>query len=192
MAKLTFNFGTMSSAKSAKLMILRHRYLELSKDVLCFKPSMDTRNGAYINSRAFDYSIPVVVVGFMQEGYMYNLAEEQRPAVVLVDEVQFMSAAQIDELASIVHNLNIPVHAFGLMSDFMLNVFSGSERLVGIGADLVEIETVCYYCDEKAVANMRMKDGVPIFEGEQVQVGDKEYRSVCRSCYYKKKAEHRC
>jgi thymidine kinase len=188
MAKLYFRYGTMNSSKSAQLLMVHHNYTEQGKTAVIFKPLLDTRDGSVVKSRALDTSVPAILVGITRVGTMFDYTEKNRPACVLVDEVQFMSIPQIDELAKIVDLLNIPVIAYGLMTDFQTNSFSGSRRLIEIGARVEEIKTVCWSCSRKAVYNMRLANGVPVFDGEQVQVGGNEsYKPVCRCCYHKAK-----
>jgi thymidine kinase len=187
-AKLYFNFGTMNSSKTANMLMTRHNYVSQGKKVLIFKPTLDTRDGAVVKSRALDEHVPAEMVGMLDRGKMYKMAKEFKPDAVLIDEVQFMAEFQVDELGRIVDTLNIPVMAYGLMTDFQSTLFAGSRRLIELGAKLVEVKTVCYYCDNKAVYNMRFDGDYPVFDGDQVQVGGNEsYKPVCRSCYTKSK-----
>lgn len=184
MAKLYFRYGTMNSSKSAQLLMVHHNYKEQGKEAVIFKPILDTRDGEFVKSRALNGKVPAIMVGISRVGTMFDYVQKHRPACVLVDEVQFMTPAQIDELAKIVDVLNTPVIAYGLMTDFQTNLFAGSRRLIEVGARLEEIKTVCWYCSKRAVYNMRLENGVPVFDGEQVRVGGNEsYKPVCRSCY---------
>lgn len=185
---LTFYFGTMDSSKTANMLMTRHSYISKGKKVLIFKPVLDTRDGAVVKSRALSEKAPAELIGLVETGKMYKRALDCRPDVILVDEVQFMSEVQVDELALIVDLLNIPVMAYGLMTDFQTNLFAGSRRLIELGSDLKEVKTVCYYCSSKAIYNLRFNGEDPIFDGEQVLVGGNEsYKPVCRSCYNKAK-----
>ena len=102
---------------------------------------------------------------------------------VLCDEIQFAKEHHIDELARIADDLNVPVLCFGLLTDFQGKLFEGSKRLVELADKIQEIKTICWYCGHKARMNMRTIDGEPVFEGEQIQIGDEEYLPVCRKCY---------
>lgn len=189
MAQLYFNYGTMNSSKSAQLLMVHHNYVSQGKTVMVFKPKLDTRDGAYVKSRALEDKIPAFSIDSNEYDFMFNLVEKQKPDCVLVDEVQFLTTHQIDELGRIVDLLGIPVIGYGLMSDFQANLFPGSKRMIELGAKLTEIKTVCWYCDAKAVHNMRFYKGKPIFEGEQVMVGGNEsYKPVCRACFNKAKS----
>lgn len=186
MAKLYFRTGTMNSSKSAQLLMVKHNYEEQGKKVIIFKPRLDTRDGDKVKSRALHETSPAALVGVSEVNRMFDLVEAVRPDCVLIDEVQFMTPEQVDELGRIVDLLSVPVIAYGLSTDFQTNLFAGSKRLIEIGAKVEEIKTVCWDCNARAVFNMRTSDGVPVFSGQQVQVGGNEsYRPVCRSCYSK-------
>ncbi|MNI82978.1 Thymidine kinase [compost metagenome] len=115
---------------------------------------------------------------------MLAMAREQMPRCVLIDEAQFLNKKQIGQLTDIADELDIPVIAYGLRSDFLGHLFEGSLNLFAVADKIEEIKTVCWYCDRKAVMNMRCKDGKPVFEGEQIQIGGNEsYIPVCRKCY---------
>lgn len=184
MAKLYFRYGTMNSSKSAQLLMVNHNYISSDKHTLVFKPLLDTRSGGHVVSRALSDKVEAIQVAGDNVGGMFALVSDEKPTAVLVDEVQFMQPSQIDELVKIVDLLGIPVMCYGLMTDFQGNIFNGSKRLVEVGAKLEEVKTVCVICDKKAQYNMRLLDGEPVFDGEQVQIGGNEsYKAVCRCCY---------
>lgn len=188
MPKLYYNYGTMNSGKSMDLLKTAFNYEDNGNTVLVFKSVVDTRDGAFVKSRGGGREVPAILVDEQSGSMMYEMTKERKPAVVLVDEAQFMTADQIDELVRIVDELNIPVLAYGLMTDFRGSLFPGSQRLIEVGARLNLIKMVCRYCSRAAVYNMRHVDGVPVFSGEQVQVGGNEsYKAVCRHCYAKAK-----
>lgn len=188
MAKLRLKYGTMNSGKSAHLLMVRHNYLEQSKRVLIFKPKIDTRDYGVIKSRALGVEAPAILIGEFDKDRMFLLTKDQKPDCVLVDEVQFMKEFQVEELGKIVDLLKIPVISYGLMTDFQGKIFDSTRRLIEIGAIIEEIKTVCWYCKQKAVFNMRLNNEQPVFEGEKILVGGNEsYRPVCRSCYNRAK-----
>jgi thymidine kinase len=190
MAKLRYKKGTMNSKKSADLIMTNHNYIEQDKRTLVFKPKSDTKTGSFVSSRALDIKIPAITVGEGVKRGMFYLTQAVKPDCVLVDEVQFMPVHQIDELGEIVDLLGIPVIVYGLVTDFQTKMFDGSRRLFEIGAMQEELITVCWECKSRAVYNMRLKDGVPIFTGEQIMIGGNEsYKPVCRSCYNKAKVK---
>lgn len=186
MAQLFFIYGTMNSGKSIQLLSTAHSYQEQGKSVLLLTPSTDTRDGVGTISSRIGLSEEAMVikpdtnlwelegVNFFFNGY----------DAILVDEAQFLSKDQITQLAEIVDQLNIPVMAYGLKNDFSNHLFPGSEQLVLLADKLIEMKTTCKWCNKKATMNLRVVDGYPAYEGEQVEVGGNEdYLSVCRYHY---------
>lgn len=183
MSKLIFYHGTMRSSKSAQLIMTVYNYRQQNKPVIIFKPSIDTRDGNIVKSRALDTTYPVYAFDENDRGYIYNMVRLKKYHAVLLDECQFCKEHHIDELARIADELGVPVLCFGLLTDFQGKLFEGSKRLVELADKIQEIKTVCWFCDRKAKMNMRTVNGTPVFEGEQLQIGDEEYLPVCRKCY---------
>jgi thymidine kinase len=190
LAKLYFRYGTMNSGKSIEVLRVAHNYEEQGKKVLLLTSVMDDRFGVgKVASRIGMQKGAIVVDEHLD---MVALAQTERPNCILVDEAQFLNKAQVSQLIEVVDELDIPVIAYGLRADFMGQLFEGSNALLAVADTIEEIKTVCWYCDKKAIMNMRCKDGVPIFHGEQIQIGGNEsYVPVCRKCYAsKKKTDH--
>ncbi|CAN7726199.1 thymidine kinase [Paenibacillus sp. LjRoot153] len=190
MAKLYFRYGTMNSGKSIEVLRVAHNYEEQGKKVLLLTSVVDDRFGVgKVASRIGMQKGAIVVDEHLD---MVALAQTERPNCILVDEAQFLNKAQVSQLIEVVDELDIPVIAYGLRADFMGQLFEGSNALLAVADTIEEIKTVCWYCDKKAIMNMRCKDGVPIFHGEQIQIGGNEsYVPVCRKCYAsKKKIDH--
>lgn len=185
MSRLYFYYGTMKSSKSAQLIMTAYNYQQQNKPIIIFKPSIDTRDGNIVKSRALETTYPVYTFNENDRGYIYNMVKLRKYHAVLCDEIQFAKEYHIDELAHIADELSVPVLCFGLLTDFQGKLFEGSKRLVELADKIQEIKTVCWFCDRKARFNMRTVDGVPVFEGEQIQIGDEEYLPVCRKCYMK-------
>jgi thymidine kinase len=183
MSKLIFYYGTMRSSKSAQLIMTAYNYQQQNKPFIIFKPSVDTRDGNIVKSRALSTTYPVYTFDENDRGYIYNMVKVRKYHAVLIDEIQFAKEHHIDELARIADELDVPVLCFGLLTDFQGKLFEGSKCLVELADKIQEIKTVCWYCDRKARFNMRTVDGEPVFEGEQIQIGDEEYLPVCRKCY---------
>jgi thymidine kinase len=184
MAELIFKVGAMNSSKSAQLLMKAHDYEQQGKKSLLFKPSLDTRDEGVIRSRV---GIERECILVDENVSMYCETFKSRPDVVLVDEVQFMNKDMIFELTEIVDKLEVPVVAYGIKNDFMNELFEGA-KLMLVYADHIEdvFENECSFCKKKAVSNMRINNGVPVFEGDQVDVGGNDkYVPVCRSCYKK-------
>ena len=187
-ARLYYNKGTMNCGKSAQLLMVRESYIEQGKEVALFKSVLDTRDGCFVKSRALDGAVEAIQVGLFSRDEMYNHVKQNPVDCVLVDEAQFLSEDQVEELARITDELDIPVIAYGLLTDFQTNLFKGSQRLLEIADKTSEMKTVCWYCTRKALFNLRVENEIPIFNGEQIQVGGNEsYRPVCRSCYTQSK-----
>ena len=163
MAQLFFKYGAMNSGKSIEILKVAHNYEEQDKPVLLFTSAIDDRD------------TPI-----------YEIVEGQavKPYCILIDESQFLSKQHILELARIVDELNIPVMAFGLKNDFQNELFEGSKYLLLYADKIEEIKTICWYCHKKASMNMRVVDGVPVYTGEQIQIGGNDaYYPVCRYHY---------
>lgn len=182
MAKLYFRYGTMNSGKSIEVLRTAHNYEEQGKSVLLFTPSIDNRYGAGNVTSRIGMQKEALTVGSSTD--MYAIAKERMPSCVLIDEAQFLNGKQVSQLTDICDELDIPVIAYGLRSDFLGSLFEGSLHLFAVADKIEEVKTVCWYCDRKAVMNMRCKDGKPVFQGEQIQIGGNEsYIPVCRKCY---------
>ncbi|MEK1828837.1 thymidine kinase [Priestia megaterium] len=154
------------------------------------KSTEDTRDRK-IKSRAIKIEMDCIpVTNFVD---ILRVAFTEKPDWLFVDEAQFMTTEMIDTLALVADELNINVIAYGLLTDFQGQLFEGSKRLVECADSIREIKNQCIYCENKAIRNMRLLNGVPIFEGETIQTGDNEtYRSICRKCYNQyKKRQHR-
>ena len=98
-----------------------------------------------------------------------------------------MKAYQIDQLFEIAVKMDIPVICYGLRTDFLMNGFEGSTRLLLIAHSIEEMKTICK-CGSKAVLNARKIKDKFVFEGEQIAIDnmdDVEYESLCGKCYYK-------
>lgn len=186
MAKLYFRYGTMNSGKSIEVLRVAHNYEEQGKKVLLLTSVVDNRFGVgKVVSRIGMQKVATVVDKNLD---MIALASTERPNCILVDEAQFLNKEQVAQLIEIVDELDIPVIAYGLRADFMGQLFEGSDALLAVADTIEEIKTVCWYCDKKAIMNMRCKDGEPIFHGEQIQIGGNEsYVPVCRKCYASKR-----
>lgn len=154
-------------------------------NVFIIKPKLDTRDGQYVKSRALNVKREVdLVVEKEQSIYArfaaHRLMNKKKYDVVLVDEAQFLTREQVDELGVIVDELGIPVMAYGLRTDFNTNAFEGSLRLFEIADKFQEFKTICPCCGKKAIVNMRTDEyGNPVFGGEQIKPGT-DYLPVCR------------
>ena len=177
--KLWFIYGAMGSSKTANALMVRFNYQERGMKALLLKPMIESRDGKKcVRSRIGLQNECEYVEDFLAE-----VKKKGRPPkidAIIVDEVQFLSREQIDELSDMVDKYNIPVMCYGLRTDFQGNAFPGSARLLELADEIVESSTVCW-CGRKARFNARVCDGKIVREGEQVQLGGNEsYTSLCR------------
>ncbi len=186
MAKLYFRYGAMNSGKSTALIQVAHNYHERGMRTQIIKPLIDTKGGDKVVSRiGVNRTIDHYV---KDDDNIIDLIDKDTDCV-LVDEVQFMTPQQIDQLFSIAVEYNIPVIAYGLRTDFARQGFPASERLLLIAHAIEELKTVCR-CGRKAIFNARKIDGEFVFEGDQVVIdGVVDYESVCGQCYLKYQAQ---
>lgn len=190
MAKLYFKFGAMGCSKTAQALITKFNYEERGMKVLLLKPAMDTRDGETVTRSRIGLQAQALAVGAEQDLFEMYKREYQSCNVVIVDECQFLTPEQVDQLGQIVIDYNIPVLCFGLATDFTTHMFPGSKRLFEIAESISEIKSVCK-CGAKATVNARLDDnGNVVFRGEQVCLGGNDrYVAMCRKCWLKKKAE---
>ena len=185
MAKLYFKYGAMGSSKTAQALITKYNYEENDLQVWLLKPSADTRDGETVLRSRIGLQSPVEVVG--PETDLYRLFTDTRRGrcdVIIVDECQFLSEDQIDQLRAVVNDFGIPVMCFGLRTDFRTRLFPGSRRLMEVADTIQEIKTICD-CGAKATVNARIgADGHIITEGAQVFLGGNDaYIAMCHNCY---------
>lgn len=190
MAKLYFKFGAMGCSKTAQALITKFNYEERDMKVMLMKPSVDNRDGATIIRSRIGLTAEAIAIPEDTDIYDLYKKEYSDCNVVIVDECQFLTPEQVDQLGQIVIDFNIPVLCFGLSTDFTTHLFPGSKRLFEIAESITEIKSVCK-CGAKATVNARLDDdGNIVFKGEQVVLGGNErYVAMCRKCWLKKKAE---
>ena len=192
MAKLYFKYGAMGSSKTAQALITKYNYEENDMSVWLIKPSADTRDGADImRSRIGLQAQAKVMTPDMDIYQCFQNSCAKNCHVVIVDECQFMTPTQIDQLRAIVDDYDIPVLCFGLRTDFQTKLFPGSLRLMELADCIEEIKTMCD-CGCKATVNARVSDGLIVTEGAQVQLGGNDsYIAMCHRCYIKGIREHK-
>ena len=190
MAKLYFKFGAMGCSKTAQALITKFNYEERNMKVLLLKPAVDTRDGATVVKSRIGLQQDAIAVGQDEDLHALYLNKYSDCNVIIVDECQFLAPEQVDELADIVIERNIPVLCFGLATDFTTHLFPGSKRLFEIAESISEIKSVCT-CGAKATVNARLDDeGHIVTEGSQVLLGGNDrYVAMCRKCWLKYRAE---
>ena len=192
--KLYFYYGCMGSGKSLHLLATAHNFQIHSIPFVIFKSELDNRDGEnVIHSRALGdrdcVSISKVndlfkIICEYKEKEVFGLGQI---AWILVDEAQFLTTEQVDQLAAIVDVFGINVICYGLRTDFQTHLFEGSRRLFEVADTIEEIKSSCY-CNHKTIFNARVNsNGDIVTDGEQVEIGgDDRYISFCRKCYYEK------
>ena len=189
MSKLYFRYGAMNSGKSTNLMQVAYNYEERGMKVLLIKPSTDKKGGDKLVSRlGVERKVDLLI---NDDQNIYNEVkkwqdEKYKIDCILVDEVQFFKAYQIDQLFEIAVCLDIPVICYGLRTDFKMQGFEGSTRLLLLAHSIEELKTICK-CGKKAILNGRKINGKFVFEGEQVaidNIDNVEYESLCGHCYF--------
>jgi len=169
MATLRFSFGTMGSGKSTLALQIHHNLAVRDRQGLLLT-KLD-RDGTQVTSR-LGVSAPAVEVS--PDIDLFELALSRMPLdFVVCDEVQFYSIAQCDQLARVADDLNVDVYAFGLITDFKGLLFEGTKRMLEVANERVEVqvEARCW-CGSRATHNARVVNGVVVYEGETVVVGD--------------------
>ena len=189
MAKLYFRYGAMNSGKTALLLQAAYNYEERGMKTFIIKPSIDSKGCDKIVSRIGLERKVDHLVGKEEDLYKYftNLSDEDIKCI-FVDEAQFLSMAQVDDLMKIVVFQNVPVICYGLRTDFKTNGFPGATRLLEIAHTIEEMKTICS-CGKKAMFNVRKVNGKFSFEGDQVAIDGVNtitYESLCPNCYYSK------
>lgn len=193
MAKLYFKYGAMGSSKTAQALITKYNYEENGLRVWLLKPDADTRDGRHILRSRIGLEAEVEVIPPSMD--VWNRFRDTRLGrcdVIIVDECQFLTEEQIDQLRAIVNENNIPVMCFGLRTDFQTRLFPGSRRLMEIADTIQEIKTICD-CGAKATVNARIdSQGHIITQGEQVVLGGNDsYIAMCHKCYIRGIREHK-
>jgi len=207
-AKLYFRFGAMNSGKSTSLLQAAYNYEERGQHVLLAKPEIDTKGAGEISSRLGvtrpvdflirpDDDLRALFAAHrtrVQHDADAALIPEAHPpgkpvdvACFLVDEAQFLTSAQVDDLLRVVVLDGIPVLAYGIRTDFQTKAFPGSLRLLELSHSLEELKTICR-CGRKALFNARLVGGRFVFDGDQVAIDELSadrvtYESMCAECY---------
>lgn len=186
MAKFKYKHAVMSAGKSQELARVHYNYKIKSQKTVVIVPTTDNRSGVGVVQARSGERIEAIAIepGSVRKWLKENKDVFLDVVCVLTDETQFFKRDDIFALKELlVIELNIPVIAYGLKSDFRGNLFEGSSSALAVAEEIIEIETVCAYCNSKAIMNLRFLNGKPTRKGEQVLIGDNEYRQVCHKHY---------
>lgn len=192
-AKLRFLYSTMNSGKTLRLLTMAHNFEENNIPFIVLKPIEDTRDGDGIIKSRVGLERECVMVN--NEMNIFKAIEEYDGILqsqfskldwVLVDESQFLTEEQVNQLANVVDKLGIDVMCFGLRTDFQAKMFEGSKRLMELADDIEELKSRCS-CGRKTIINARFDaNGEIVLNGDQIMVGGNEtYTPLCRECYQK-------
>lgn len=181
MAKLYFRYSAMNAGKSTALLQVAHNYEEQGQNVILYTAAIDDRYGTgQITSR----------LGPQRQAQVFDrdfdfLAAAPQVSCVLLDEAQFLTAAQVKQLHQLAQVRGVPVICYGLRSDFLGEPFPGSTYLLALADDIEELKNICT-CGKKATMNIRVDaNGKRILHGEQISIGGNDcYRHVCGRCFY--------
>lgn len=193
MSKLYFKFGAMASSKTANALMTRFNYEEKGNHVWLIKPDLDNRDD-YLDENGVQVTVVKSRIGLSAVADVVRrdediharfvaLNEKQHIDVIICDECQFLTAAQVDQMKYIAEYCDTPVLCFGLRSDFLTQLFEGSKRLFEIADSITEIKSVCR-CGKKAIVNARIADGRVVTAGEQIEIGGNDkYEGMCWGCW---------
>jgi thymidine kinase len=181
MAKLYFYYASMNAGKSTNLLQADFNYRERGMRTLLFTAAIDDRFAAGTITSRIGLAAPALAFDATTDLAATALAQGQAPACVMVDEAQFLTPAQVDQLASLADRHGIPVLAYGLRTDFRGSLFPGSARLLALADSLIEIKSVCE-CGRKATMNLRVDaQGRAVLDGTQTEIGGNDrYIALCR------------
>ena len=188
MSKLYFRYSAMNAGKTTALLQVANNYEERGMNVLLVKPAIDTKGDKKVICRLG--VVREVDILLKEKDTLLSHMDTKKVDAIIVDEAQFLTPKQIDELFYITKTSNIPILCYGLRTDFQMKGFPGASRLLEIADDIEEIKTICR-CGKKATLNMRFINGEPTFSGSQVVIDNGKdnvtYESVCGKCYLEKK-----
>ena len=186
MASLYFKYAAMNSGKSTQLLQVHYNYLERGMKALALTANLDDRYGVGKITARIGLDLPAET--YNKDTDLFLLVqkknEQQSQNIILIDEAQFLTEQQVLQAARIVDELNFPVMAYGLKTDFMGKFFEGSDALMRYADNLEEIKTICW-CGKKAIQTARIDmDGNVVREGSQISIGgNDQYVSLCRKHY---------
>ena len=186
MAKLYFKYGAMGSSKTAQALTTKFNYEERGMKVWLIKPAIDTRDGEGIVKSRIGLFAPCEAINRDADLFERFTKAHSDADVIIADECQFFTEEQIDQLRRIVDDCERPVLCFGLRTDFLCHLFTGSRRLFEIADSISEIKTICA-CGAKATVNARLDSKMHVVtSGDQVMIGGNEtYLAMCHRCWHK-------
>lgn len=194
-SKLYFYHGPMGSSKSARLLTTAYDFEEKGIQIMVLKPSLDTRDGEGIIRSRTGLERKCIMID--KEINLYKAIKAYKNVLasqletlkwVIIDECQFLTEEQVDQLSDVVDFLDVNVMCFGLRTDFQSHLFPGSKRLFELADDIEEIKSTCECGERKTSINARFdENGEIVIEGSQVEIGGNDkYKAICRKCWKNK------
>jgi thymidine kinase len=189
MANLVFYYGAMGCSKTANALMTRFQYIDKGLKVWLIKPELDTRDDIH-HEDGTTISLVKSRVGISGEAIVIKADQQIIPPtdtnLIICDEAQFLTEAQVDELKAITETYDIPVYCYGLRTDFRTKLFPGSKRLFELSSNVVQLESICS-CGKHAIINARFNNkGKIVTAGSQIEIGgDERYKALCYSCWKK-------
>lgn len=185
MSKLYFRYGTMASSKSAQALMCKFNYEQKGMKVLLVKPSVDTRDDDEERMVRSRIGLSAKCQTIAPDGNFIELFDKENAKspidIVIVDEAQFCTAAQVEQLKELTRRAS--VLCYGLLLDFTCHLFEGSKRLVELADSMQEIKSVCR-CGRKSSVNARFVNGKCVDSGPTIMIGgDETYESMCYWCW---------
>ena len=185
MPKLYFRYGAMSSSKTANLLMVAHNYEIQNKKILIVKPQIDVRFGNNLIKSRTGLEKPADIVLSQDDNIFDKNIDFHEYSAILVDEVQFLSEKQIEDLRCLTKYL--PVICYGLRTDYRLKLFPASKRLLELADSIEEVKTTCHFCNKKAIINLKFNNanGNIIKDGsDEVDLGaEDKYLGSCWFCW---------
>ena len=191
MCKLRYYYGSMNSMKSATLLMKAHQFEQSGCKVILMKPSVDIRDFGIIKSRPMESSRECILI--KPNDNIENLVKtmlkfNNKKTIIFIDEVQFLTEQQVEQLFFITEKYNVEVFTYGLKLSYKNELFKASERLLVLADTVEEIKSMCK-CGRKATTHLRFINNKVVTKGQDFLVGDingsEKYESVCQRCWHK-------
>ncbi len=180
--KMYFYYGVMGSSKTANALMKKFNFEERGRKVVLLKPSLDTRHGKTLIKSRIGLSSEAVYLD-RNKTIKETLEGEEDFEIIMVDEAQFLSESQVDELREMADN-GIMVMCYGLKNDYTGHLFEGSRRIIEVCDTIREIQSMCSKCGTKAIVNAKYQDSKIIYSGDIIDIGGEEkYITLCHKCW---------
>lgn len=183
MGKLHFTHGVMGAGKTRELIIKVDSWRNLGYKVIVLKPCINNCNSIIKSRNGMSLDVDI----HFNSDYKFTSLDTEQITDIVIDEAQFLTKSQVNELHRLAVQNDINVHCYGIRTDFRLENFDGASRLMLLADVIEELESDCEQCSEKASAHIRYVDGKATFRGESIvdkENHNVEYKSVCWECYY--------